>query len=124
MCREISLARRPKPKEPEAREPTAELPRSTPILPVKGFPNLTLHPKADLIGRIITAVTIEFDLWMQANPDKAGDDRNRKALEESIKGLGTVFDIIDDYEIQHRTDVIPTGVGGSIDEVLDILKQR
>lgn len=90
---------------------------------MKGFPNLTIHPKVDLIGRIITAVTLEFDLWIQANPELAGDGRNQKALEESIRGLGTVFDIIDDYEILHRTDKIPTGVGTSIDDILGLLRQ-
>lgn len=77
-------------------------PNPTPTIQIKGFPNLTVEPRADAYGRIITAVKLEFDLWLRANPALAGDERNQRALEESIKGLATIFDILDDYELKHR----------------------
>jgi hypothetical protein len=107
------------------RKPKSKPTEAPPIcLPAKGFPNLTLHPKVDLIGRIISAVEIEFDLWLQANPDKAGDERNQVAREQSMTGLGTIFDIIDDYDIGHRKPHAPDEIGTSAGEIIEILKEQ
>jgi hypothetical protein len=70
---------------------------------ILGIPNVVAEPRADAYGRIISAVRIEFERWQEAHPDYAGDERNNAALQESILGLDLIFDVLNDYEILHKS---------------------